>query len=148
MGVDIPDDFDIDLNLSGGTTIDGDLTLDSDIRISQLPTIDLRVRELPEIRIGVTEIPKINLGVEPIDFSLRIKEIPAIRAHLPAHFKVGLSLLGNELLCVSLCGEAQVITEDYKANPCETCGPAASSSGARELSSASVNRIDLVQDDA
>ncbi|WP_299740848.1 hypothetical protein [uncultured Roseobacter sp.] len=145
MGVDIPDDYEIDLNLSGGATIDGDLSVDSDIRVRELPTIELRVRELPEIRIGVTEIPKVQLGLDPVDLSLRIKEIPAIRAHLPANFKVGLSLLGNELLCINLCGEAQVITEDYKPNPCEICGPVGSTTNAREIAG-SANRIDLVDD--
>ncbi|NOD88210.1 MULTISPECIES: hypothetical protein [unclassified Ruegeria] len=143
MGVDIPDDFDIDLNLSGGSTIDGDFTVNNTTRIRELPTIELRVRELPEIKIGVTELPKVQLGVDPIDFSLRIKEIPAIRAHLPANFKVGLSLLGNELLSINLCGEAQVITEDYVPNPCEICGPPGN---AREIS-ADVSRIELIEDD-
>jgi hypothetical protein len=27
-----------------------------------------------------------------------------------------------ELLSLRLCGEAQVITEPYHPNPCETCG--------------------------
>ncbi|MFA3919975.1 hypothetical protein [Ruegeria hyattellae] len=146
MGVDIPDDYEIDLTLSGGTTIDGDLSLDTDLRISELPTIELKVLELPEIKIGVTELPKVQLGVDPIDLSLRLKEIPAIRAHLPANFKVGLSLLGNELLCINLCGEAQVITEDYKPNPCEICGPVGSTNSARDIAG-SVNRIELVEDD-
>ncbi len=146
MGVDIPDEFDIDLNLSGGTTLDGDMSLDTELRIRELPTIELRVLELPEIKIGVTELPKVQLGVDPIDFSLRVKEIPAIRAHLPANFKVGLSLLGNELLCINLCGEAQVITEDYKPNPCEICGPVGNVKNAREIPG-NVNRIELVEDD-
>ncbi|WP_299681161.1 hypothetical protein [uncultured Roseobacter sp.] len=143
MGVDVPDDFDIDLNLSGGSTIDGDFSVSNTTRIRELPTIELRVRELPEVKIGVTELPKVQLGVDPIDFSLRIKEIPAIRAHLPANFKVGLSLLGNELLAINLCGEAQVITEDYKPNPCEICGPPGN---AREIAG-NVSRIELIEDD-
>ncbi|WP_372571634.1 hypothetical protein [Ruegeria jejuensis] len=146
MGVDVPDDYEIDLTLSGGTTIDGDLSLDTDLRVRELPTIELKVLELPEIKIGVTELPKVQLGVDPIDLSLRLKEIPAIRAHLPANFKVGLSLLGNELLCINLCGEAQVITEDYKPNPCEICGPVGSTNSAGAIAG-SVNRIDLVEDD-
>jgi hypothetical protein len=27
-----------------------------------------------------------------------------------------------ELMCVRLCGEAQMITEPYVPNPCERCG--------------------------
>jgi hypothetical protein len=39
--------------------------------------------------------------------------------HLPADFKVGVAVLGLELLTVRLCGEAQVITEPYERN--EVC---------------------------
>lgn len=53
---------------------------------------------------------------------MRIKEIPSIRTHVPALFTLGLSVLGYELLCARLCGEAQVITEPYEPNPCEHCG--------------------------
>jgi hypothetical protein len=57
------------------------------------------------------------------DLNLRIREIPSIRAHVPAHFRLGFSVLGVELAALELCGEAQVITEPYVANPCERCGP-------------------------
>lgn len=146
MGVDVPDDYTIDLTLRGGTTIDGDLSMDTDLRIRELPEINLRVREIPEIKIGVTELPKVQLGVDPLDLSLRLKEIPAIRAHLPANFKVGLSILGNELLAINLCGEAQVITEDYKPNPCEICGPQTGFKGQSGISG-QVSRIELVDED-
>jgi len=53
---------------------------------------------------------------------VRLKEIPSIRTHVPALFTLGLSVLGYELLCAKLCGEAQVITEPYHPNPCEHCG--------------------------
>ncbi len=72
-------------------------------------------------------IPKIQLGIDPLEvkplsIALSVKEMPSIRGHLPADFTVGLSLLGLELLCVRLCGEAQIITEPYQPNPCERCG--------------------------
>jgi hypothetical protein len=109
--VDIPDEYTIDLTLAGGVTLDG------------LPTeFGIGIRQIPQINLGVTQIPKIQLGVDPIDLSLRLKEFPAIRAHLPANFKVGLALLGVELLAIRLCGEAQIITEDYVPGPCEICG--------------------------
>lgn len=53
---------------------------------------------------------------------MRLKEFPSIRAHIPALFSLGLSILGFELVCARLCGEAQVITEPYEPNPCEHCG--------------------------
>jgi hypothetical protein len=50
------------------------------------------------------------------------KEIPSVRAHVPANFRLGLSVFGVELAALHLCGEAQVITEPYVPNPCERCG--------------------------
>lgn len=79
--------------------------------------------------IHIEELPKIELGVDPLTINpveasvgIRIEKIPDVRTHLPADFRVGLSLLGIELLCLRLCGEAQLITEPYVPNPCERCG--------------------------
>jgi hypothetical protein len=97
------------------------------------------------LSVGVTEIPKLSVGIDPLtieplqatlapltvepltltikplDLSISLKELPSIRAHLPAHFTFGLSILGRELFCARVCGEAQVITEPYEPNPCERC---------------------------
>jgi hypothetical protein len=48
----------------------------------------------------IADIPKITIGVDPItinplDVSVRLKEIPSIRAHIPANFAIGLSVLGT-----------------------------------------------------
>ncbi len=133
MGVDVPDDYTIDLILSGGATINSNIAVtdmpDVNLAITQLPAISLGVTELPAIELRVTELPKIQLGVDPLDLSLRIKELPSIRAHLPANFKVGLTLLGIDLACIHLCGEAQIITEEYRPNPCEVCGPRGTTAG-------------------
>jgi hypothetical protein len=77
----------------------------------------------------IADIPKITIGVDPItinpvDVSVRLKEIPSIRTHIPANFAIGLSVLGYDVACVRLCGEAQVITEPYHPNLCEICGQA------------------------
>jgi hypothetical protein len=77
--------------------------------------------------INLDKIAKITLGVdpltiEPLDVAVRLKEFPSIRAHVPANYSVGVSLLGLQLFCIRLCGEAQVITEPYHPNPCELCG--------------------------
>jgi hypothetical protein len=89
------------------------------IDITHVPKITLGI---DPVHIAVDSLPKISLGIDPIDLSLRIKEFPSIRGHLPADFSVGLSVLGMELLCLRLCGEAQLITEPYVPNPCEICG--------------------------
>lgn len=76
---------------------------------------------IPKIQIGIDPLTIQPITIRPLDLSVRIKELPSIRAHLPANFSVGLSLLGYELVCIRLCGEAQVITEPYEPNPCERC---------------------------
>jgi hypothetical protein len=106
MSVSIPSSFDFGVDLG------------VDLDISGIPTTY-------SINANVAPM-SLNLGpidIRPIDFSLRVKEIPAIRAHLPLDYRVGLTLLGAEVLCVRLCGQGQVITEPYVANPCEARGP-------------------------
>lgn len=104
MSVKIPSSFDFGIDLG------------VDLDISGIPTsynMGLKVEPL-SMRLDMGPIK-----LEPIDFSLRLKEIPAIRAHLPLDYRIGLSLMGAEVLCVRLCGQGQVITEPYVANPCE-----------------------------
>jgi hypothetical protein len=114
VGVDVnfPDEYPIDfvgpLHLAGTVGLD----VVGPVELAGIPDT---------FHIDVTNIPKIFLGIDPLDVSVSIKEIPSIRAHLPANFTVGISLLGLQLFCIRLCGEAQVITEPYKPNPCEQC---------------------------
>src|SRR6266508_7052539 len=98
-----------------------------DVDLSGIPSEYTFHIELPKIQIGLDPITIEPLTVNPItinplDVSIRLKEIPSIRTHVPANFSVGVSMLGYELFCVRLCGEAQVITEPYDPNPCEICG--------------------------
>jgi hypothetical protein len=103
MSVDIPSSFDfgIDVDLNADIDLDGKLDV-------TIPT---------EYGISINKLPPIK--IEPLDFSLRVKEIPSIRAHLPVNYKVGFSLLGRELACIHLCGQGQAITEPYQPYPCE-----------------------------
>jgi hypothetical protein len=104
-----------------------------DVDVTTLPPVHADVTSLPDLKI--TEIgavgPVTLAGIpdhytvavsELPDLNLRIKEIPNIRAHVPANFRLGISVLGVELAALHLCGEAQVITEPYTPNPCERCG--------------------------
>jgi hypothetical protein len=81
----------------------------------------LEINEIPKIQLGIDEVQLASdpLEIKPVDVSLRLKELPSIRIHLPAEFKVAMAVLGLELLSVRLCGEAQVITEPYERNPCD-----------------------------
>lgn len=79
------------------------------------------ITDLPTLHLSVDDIPHIQVGLDPIE--LRLTEIPSVRTHLPADFAVGFSLWGMEIGSVRICGEAQVITEPYRPNPCEVCGP-------------------------
>lgn len=118
MGVDIPQPF--HSVLDGPVTISG-IPNPMHLAIDNLPALHLNVDNLPAIHLNIDNIPKIQLGVDPVE--LRLTEFPSIRGHLPADFCVGLSILGMELMNVRLCGEAQIITEPYKPNPCEVCLP-------------------------
>lgn len=89
--------------------------------VTELPTVNIEVDELPTIRLSVDNVARIPVAFEPIE--IRLTEIPSVRTHLPADFAVGFSLWGTEIGAIRLCGEAQVITEPYRPNPCEVCGP-------------------------
>lgn len=88
------------------------------VSLDSLPTINLDIQPLT---LEIKPV-SVSLDVKPVDVSLRLKEIPSIRAHVPADFTLALSVAGFELACLSLCGEAQVITEPFHPNPCEICG--------------------------
>jgi len=104
------------------------------VKIPSSFTFDLDLEGIPtDYTIGISELPKINIGIDPIrlgidpieirpmEFSIRLTEIPSVRVHLPVDYRVCVALFGYELASVRLCGEAQVITEPYVPNPCE-CG--------------------------
>ena len=117
MGVDIPQPFD--------SHISGSLGSVGPVTVAGLPdTYHINIDKLPKIQLGFDPltINPVTMHLEPLDLSVRLKEFPSIRAHLPADFSVGFSLLGFELLAVRLSGEAQLITEPYDPNPCEDCG--------------------------
>ncbi|MHC4953479.1 MAG: hypothetical protein ACYTGZ_06285 [Planctomycetota bacterium] len=126
MGVDFPDVYvhEIDkiptiyvgsVGPVGPVTVAG-IPDHYEIDITNIPKIDLHIDPL---EVDVTLQP---IQVNPLDVSVRLKEIPSIRAHVPSHHCVGFSLLGVELAKIQICGEAQVITEPYRPNPCEICG--------------------------
>jgi len=106
------------------TSVSADVTFDNDlgVDVSGIPSsYDIDLTNIAKIRIGIDPLTIEPLTIKPLDISVRIKEFPSIRAHIPAAFSLGLSILGYELVCARLCGEAQVITEPYVANPCEHC---------------------------
>ncbi|MEZ4416097.1 MAG: hypothetical protein R3E10_10080 [Gemmatimonadota bacterium] len=111
------------------------------VDIDHLPQVDVDVDDLPPVDVAslpdltITEIgpmgpltlagipDRYTVAISAIpDLNLRIREIPQIRAHIPANFRLGISVLGVELAALHLCGEAQVITEPFQPNPCERCG--------------------------
>src|SRR5688500_2358418 len=98
MSVKIPSSFDFGIDL--GANVDSSAIQTSYSMALKLGPLAMHL-DLAPIRL------------EPIDFSLRRKEIPATRAHLPLDYRVGMSMLGAEVLCVRLCGQGQVITEPY-----------------------------------
>jgi hypothetical protein len=98
---------------------------------SSVPThFSLDLAGIPSnFHVSIDYLPKVTLDIlpltlelKPVDVSFRLKEFPSIRAHVPADFNLAFCILGRELASISLCGEAQVITEPYRPNPCEECG--------------------------
>lgn len=117
MGVSIPQPFD--------SIISGSLGSVGPVTVAGIPdTYHINIDNLPKIQFGIDPLTvnPVVLRLEPVDLSMRIKEFPSVRAHLPADFTLGVSFLGFEFLAVRLCGEAQAITEPYNPNPCERCG--------------------------
>jgi hypothetical protein len=90
---------------------------------------------LPKIGIGVDPLSTdshiaidplrtdSHIAVDAVGLNIALDRIPDVRAHLPANFAVSLCVFGVNVLSVRLCGEAQVITEPYRPNPCERCSP-------------------------
>ena len=120
MGVDIPQPFVSSISGSlgsvGPVTVGGSLGAVGPVTVAGIPdTFHIHVEKLPKIQLGVDPL---TITLNPVDVNMRLKEFPSIRGHLPADFTVGLSILGIELMCLRLCGEAQIITEPYVANPC------------------------------
>jgi hypothetical protein len=118
MGVDIPQPFDSTVSGSINTNLSGTLGSVGPVTVAGIPdTFHIDIDALPKIQLGIDPIT-----LNPVTLNLAITQIPDVRVHIPADFCVGLSLLGMELLSIRLCGEAQIITEPYKPNPCEGCG--------------------------
>ena len=127
-------------NLGGTYSVDADLD-NVQLSVNKIPEISTKVTALPRIDFGdintnirVKEIPKIQLEADTqskVDVSLdantrsnvnvALTEIPDVRAHVPAHYNLGISLFGVEIVSFSLCGETQVITEKYTPKRMEIC---------------------------
>lgn len=111
---------DVDADLSGDVGIG--LAFDNRLGVDVPTSYSLDITNIPKISIGLDPVTINPLTINPLELAVRIKEIPSIRTHVPANFTLGLSVLGYDVACVRLCGEAQVITEPYQPNPCEQCG--------------------------
>jgi hypothetical protein len=120
-----------DVNVVSTVNVDVDDLPTVEVNVIDLVPVD--VASLPDLKIseigpmgpltlaGIPDSFTVAISTLP-DLNLRIKEIPSIRAHVPANFRLGFSVLGLELAALNLCGEAQIITEPYVPNPCERCG--------------------------
>ena len=119
-------------NLGGDYDVNVDVDAELDnmhLSIETLPEFVSRVKELPRLELAdintnirVKELPRIEIDAttnSTLDVS--IKEIPDVRTHLPAHYNLGISLFGVEIVNFSLCGESQIITEKYRPRRMEIC---------------------------
>ncbi len=89
------------------------------LSIDEIPPVHVSVDALPPIHVSVDKLPPINVELAPVE--IRLTEVPSTRVHIPADFAVSLSMMGMDFGSIRLCGEAQVITEPYRPNPCEIC---------------------------
>jgi hypothetical protein len=105
MSVNIPSSFDFGIDMG--------------VDVSGLPTNYTINTSVSPLTLNLSPIQIQPLELKPVDISLRLKEIPSVRVHLPLDYRLGFSVLGAELLCLRLCGQGQVITEPYAPNPCE-----------------------------
>jgi hypothetical protein len=125
-------DLSIDSNLSGSvqSVVSGSFGAIGPVTFGGLPTeYTFDIGKLPKISIGIDPLQStvtlepVTLTLSPIQVSLAITEVPSVRVHLPADYCLAVSLFGVEVAAWRLCGEGQVITEPYRPNPCEACGP-------------------------
>lgn len=137
VGTDVEVDLDgsVDLGLNGalGLNLSG-IPNAFDLALSQLPKVQLGLDKvqlgLDKIQLGLDKLQlkldKVQVGIDPvavaldvkpIDFALRLKELPSMRVQFPANFKLGFSLFGAEFFAVSLRGQGEVITEPYVPAP-------------------------------
>jgi hypothetical protein len=105
MSVNIPSSFDFGIDMG--------------VDVSGLPTNYTINTNVAPLTLNLSPIQIQPLELKPVDISLRLKEIPSVRVHLPLDYRLGFSVLGAEILCLRLCGQGQVITEPYAPNPCE-----------------------------
>jgi hypothetical protein len=117
----------------------GSFDIDADLDNMQLSIKDLPDIHFDEIKFNVTNLPRIEfdeiiskISIEKLPtvvidadtrstLDIAIKEIPDVRAHLPSHYNLGISIFGIEVVNFSLCGESQVITEKYQQRRMEIC---------------------------
>jgi hypothetical protein len=125
-------DLEIDSNLSGsvGTSVSGSFGAVGPVTLGGIPdTYTIRVPTIGKVSVGVDPLDStvtlkpVRVTLDPIETRISITAIPSVRAHLPVNYSVCFSVLGVELAAIRLCGEGMVITEPYRPNPCEVCGP-------------------------
>jgi len=122
VSVELPDLFNVaaDVDIIGPVELSG-IPSSYSIDLTHIAKIQVGLDPLTINPLTINPLTINPLTINPLDVSVRIKEFPSIRGHVPADFTVGLSILGFPLLCLRLCGEAQIITEPYHPNPCERC---------------------------
>jgi len=115
------------VSLSGSLGSIGPVSLNP-VTVDGIPSdFSIAVKEpIPKITLGLDPVTlnpvEATITLKPLDVNISVKELPETRTHLPADFNIGLSLLGMQFVGLRICGEAQMISEAYRPNPCEHCG--------------------------
>ena len=124
-----------------------------EIGLTDLPDIKVGVTDLPDIRFGVTELPTLDIKTDSdlrttstvetrsvfnsnnsldTTLDLRVTELPRIdlqfgfrpmRLHFPLNFRFCVTLFGIRVFQLETCGEAMIVSEDYRPLESEVCQP-------------------------
>ena len=141
-------DLEIDSSVSGsvGTSVSGSFGAVGPVTLGGLPdTYTIRLPQIGKISFGVDPLDStvtlkpVRISLDPIETRIAITSIPSVRVHLPVNYSVCFAILGVELASIRLCGEGMVITEPYRPNPCEVCGP--DRSAVTDATAATPNRL-------
>lgn len=136
-------DINLDLELAGHVGVGVTELPDISVGVSELPdaNLNLAVTELPtldiksdsdlrtESTVSTNSVLDTTSKVD-LTLDLRVTELPRIdlqfgfrpmRFHLPLNYRFCISLFGFRILEFETCGEAMVVSEDYKPLSSEEC---------------------------
>ncbi len=109
------------LTLNSDNTLDGKLSLDTDVAVKSNSTVDVDT----DSKIALNSDSKVELGLD----NIRVQALPQIkfelgirplRVRFPIRFNWRFKLLGIEVCSLDLCGESSLAVENLNEQDSET----------------------------